>query len=1508
MAPTRLAIRLVAYALAALAVVAAQCSGSTYSYGSGACASCAAGASFISSSAGCKPSATLTSGPADTALYLSGSQAEGVAAFAATGAAPSYAADVFGNAGGALVLATGAHLDVVSGTSAPPALPSGNVAWSASAWVKCAAPTTWAAVFSWGAEFDGSAVISASSPRASALVVGGLVPRASGALVTTVVCSLRNPAFIVVIPETSMVVVALEDVFEYWLVSLAGTISRLAGNANIGNGGYVDGVGGDARFNYVGGVAPLNTSMLVVADTGNHCIRLITYPGGEVTSLAGRCGPYTGNADGTGTNALFFYPGGVAVIPSNSVIVVADTNNGRIRLVTPLGSVTTLGAATGASFVSPVAVAIVPSSGSIVVVGRDHRVRLVTYPAGVVTTIAGSGNAAFADGLGTAASFSSPSGVAVIASTGVIAVADFGNNRVRLVTPLGDVTTLAGSGSASAADGTGNAAGFNQPRSLAIFPASGAIAVADFGNQCLRLISIPQVLPACDLTWHHVALTYSPSGSPYKLSAFLDGALVFQQAATLMLPARADSTLRIGWSGNLSVNSGSLFAGVLTELRMYSSSLTATEVVVLSQPPLTAFAYTAVVPAAPSAGASTYAFSCASPATGNSGVLTKSGADGSWAWASGLKPSCGVSPTPSPTPMSATPSQTGTPTPSRTPTASRSASPLPAPAAGSVMFGVMLPGGSPLLFVRDPSLGVQLRAACASLLAVANATSAFSVVGLMGEPAGDFIGGNSAMNARVRRRGLQVGSSVVVTLSIDTTNAAVASVFGTSPSTVAAALRLAFADARLVSGTFASFAVAWASASGSSAAAVLAGLSLGSVRLPSSLSVPAPAVTTDASSTSSSSGVVGGGIAAAVFVVSVAALGLWWRRQQARSPPLSEVPAKAHSDPVVATNPAHARSGRDRQRAHQPISRGVASSENPSVALPPSSPPPTGPTGLEIRVPASDVDQATPSAAPPSASRDPSAPSPATRRGSESGLFSPAAGGSVSLEWESIKPDSGGFAPEKGAQGFVFRARGRKVQLAVKVLKGLSGAESARIKSELHKEAELLARASAKSAENEHVVEFYGIVEGEAPPEWVEALGSHSSILLFRPPSAKPSQPASHMIGMVTLWQAGGDLDSRLHARSADVLALGLRDRLRLVGEVAAGLVGLHRQNIVHADLKPANVLLSAVSDPHARLADFGLARLTDAVTTSVQSKASFMASTAQKADGTWPYMAPELHRHKPQNEKAEKPSRRSDVYAFGVLAWELLSARKPWVSDEGEMPTESEHVVALYRGGPGATLNVNLLPVEASQAVRTCIAECLSFDKSKRPNMGVVQVIMEQAYTEATSGTFDIFLSYAWGSDSARRPFTLELHRALTRAGLRVWIDHRPDGSGQMGYDMKASMRKGIADSKIAVVLMSSDYANSKNCGFELDTIVDLKKPLVICTVEPGFWKTWMSADHRVALKSGLAGGSKLYVDLGKAAALPWAMPDEPGGQAKASLAALYDSADALPLLLRLVKEASEA
>ena len=922
---------------------------------------------------------------------------------------------------------------------------------------------------------------------------------------------------------------------------------------------------------------------------------------------------------------------------------------------------------------------------------------------------------------------------------------------------------------------------------------------------------------------------------------------------------------------------------------------------------------------------------------------------------SSITPTSTVSLTISTSP-SLTLSQSQTPTPSRTPTASPSASPLLAPSATSVNFAISVPGGSLLSFVTAPSLGVQLRTACASLLGVAN-SSAFSILNLVSEPAGDTIAGSSVMNARrLQRRGLQPASVIVVTVSVDLTNAAVVSVFGSSPANFATALRLAFADSARVSSAFSAFAAAWAAATSSSPGATVAGLALVAIRLPNSIGAPAPASAASSAASASSVGLyAGAAVAAVVAIVAAVVLGLWIRGQM-RLREEARLRMRAASKPSTTTlNP------RLRVRAaSKPITTMTTfnpSSPQTSIELPAPdlASAQAQPADLEIRLPNSDPASATFSGgramsahtASPERGEDERqdfAPLHALRRdsesgramparaaspehdsdadqvrrralspsGSEYGRFTPGGRNTGSLSWSNLKPDnSGGFVPnDSGAQGIVFRARGRQSLLAVKVLKGfaLTGAEAEHIKRELVKEADVLASASDAKAENEYVVKFYGIVEGEATEEWISAMGAYARAVLFRPQGASASQPPSHMIGMVTLWQDGGDIHQRLHARE-NLPVLAPQERMRLAVEVAAGLAGLHRLDIVHADLKPANVLLSTFSNPHARLADFGLARVTDTVATSGVSRGTFMTARAEKAAGTWPYQAPEMFRLKPRNPVAAKASRSTDVYAFGVLAWELLTGRVPWKNAEGEMPTESEHINELYSES-GAALDLDALPEFVPRAVRDCISACLAFRREDRPGMGIVQITLDQAYAEAyTSGKFDVFLSYAWGSDLKRRPFALELYRALSRVGLRVWIDNTPDGAGQMGLDTQEHMKKGITNSSVAVVLLSPSYVASfdggRPCKFELETILDQRKSFILVMVEAGFWKTWMPADHRVALRSGLAAGRKMYVDLGDVAALPWAMPGEPGGQAEASRAALYDNPDKLPMLLRLVREA---
>ena len=220
------------------------------------------------------------------------------------------------------------------------------------------------------------------------------------------------------------------------------------------------------------------------------------------TTLAGEAG--NGFVDGTGSAARFNGPAAVAVDSAGNVYV-ADSDNNAIRKVTAAGVVTTLagvaGAASGtndgtgsaARFNGPAGVA-VDNAGNVYVADRGNdTIRKVTA-GGVVTTLAGlavlSGTN---DGTGSAARFNQPYSVAVDGA-GNVYVADTYNCTIRKVTAAGVVTTLAGlAGNTSTNDGTGSAARFFQPHGVAA-DSAGNIYVADTYNCTIRKVTAAGVV------------------------------------------------------------------------------------------------------------------------------------------------------------------------------------------------------------------------------------------------------------------------------------------------------------------------------------------------------------------------------------------------------------------------------------------------------------------------------------------------------------------------------------------------------------------------------------------------------------------------------------------------------------------------------------------------------------------------------------------------------------------------------------------------------------------------------------------------------------------------------------------------------------------------------------------------------------------------------------------------------------------------------------------------------
>lgn len=284
------------------------------------------------------------------------------------------------------------------------------------------------------------------------------------------------------------------------IVISTGAVTTLAGSAGVA--GSIDNItGANARFNLPYGLTADGSGNLYVTDSLNRTIRKVTLAG-VVTTLAGTPGT-VGVIDGIGAAALFDTPYGITTDPTGSNIYVADIESSTIRKITPVGVVTTFagspglsgttdGAADIARFSSPQGSIATDIAGNIYFADTyNHTIRKIT-PAGVVSTLAGTGdpngNGGSADGTGTSASFSQPYAVATDSAANVY-VADYGNHTIRKITPLGVVTTLAGTaGTSGVDDGIGAAARFDRPQGIAT-DASGNVYVADYGNHTIRKIT-----------------------------------------------------------------------------------------------------------------------------------------------------------------------------------------------------------------------------------------------------------------------------------------------------------------------------------------------------------------------------------------------------------------------------------------------------------------------------------------------------------------------------------------------------------------------------------------------------------------------------------------------------------------------------------------------------------------------------------------------------------------------------------------------------------------------------------------------------------------------------------------------------------------------------------------------------------------------------------------------------------------------------------------------------------
>jgi hypothetical protein len=278
-----------------------------------------------------------------------------------------------------------------------------------------------------------------------------------------------------------------------------GTINTVAG---VGMGGY-SGDGGAAwmaQLNSPFGVAVDSGGNLYIADTLNHRVRKVDASGNISTVAGNGTDGYSGDG-GAAASAQLNKPFGVAV-DSGGNLYIADTFNHRVRKVDASGNISTVagngtagysgdgGAAASAPLNKPYGVA-VDSGGNLYIADTfNHRIRKVDA-SGNISTVAGTGTAGNpGEGeFATSANIKYPYGVAVDSGGNLFYVADDGSSRVRKVDASGKISTVAGNGTAgySGDGGAAASAKLYLPYGVAV-DSGGNLYIADTLNHRVRKV------------------------------------------------------------------------------------------------------------------------------------------------------------------------------------------------------------------------------------------------------------------------------------------------------------------------------------------------------------------------------------------------------------------------------------------------------------------------------------------------------------------------------------------------------------------------------------------------------------------------------------------------------------------------------------------------------------------------------------------------------------------------------------------------------------------------------------------------------------------------------------------------------------------------------------------------------------------------------------------------------------------------------------------------------------
>ncbi|KAL0477015.1 NHL repeat-containing protein, partial [Acrasis kona] len=337
--------------------------------------------------------------------------------------------------------------------------------------------------------------------------ISNLAGSSTDKLVAALSTSLDYPGA-VTFDDTSNSIIVLSPMVLSSVSIATGLLSTIAGTGTIGNS--TDGFG-DAllsSFSTKYGVAELDASRTLVyfTDITSGLVKLLNRNTNKITLFAGGGNSNADNITAFSTNLQF--PSGLAIDSSNNLVYIADTNNHRIKVVNITSGLVRTVAGTGvggynndnvdgrtANLQNPRGISLDPINNLLYIADyNNNRIRLLNLSTGNISTFAGTGQSAFADdAVATNGKLANPCGVTVDNARNVVYIADLNNHRIRMVNRTsGSISTIAGTGwnGYDYDNVQAKTAKLNGPRYLTLDNSRSLLYIADTENFLVRVVNL----------------------------------------------------------------------------------------------------------------------------------------------------------------------------------------------------------------------------------------------------------------------------------------------------------------------------------------------------------------------------------------------------------------------------------------------------------------------------------------------------------------------------------------------------------------------------------------------------------------------------------------------------------------------------------------------------------------------------------------------------------------------------------------------------------------------------------------------------------------------------------------------------------------------------------------------------------------------------------------------------------------------------------------------------------